>query len=70
MMFHVDQKVVCIHDEWLIPPDICIPAFPVKNSVYTVKRLDHAGLFLCLHEIGEPYSWLATCFRPVIARKT
>ena len=79
--FRVDQKVVCIDDDWgSAPLEGQVQYWPKKNDVYTVRAITVNGngkVFIRLREIMNPETdkhheaeFWAECFRPVVERKT
>ena len=79
--FKVDQKVVCIDDDWgSAPLEGQVQHWPKKNDVYTVRAVFVEGdgkVFIRLREIVNPETdkhheaeFWAECFRPVAERKT
>ena len=79
--FRVDQKVVCIDDDWgSAPLGGQVQHWPKKDDVYTVRAINVNGngkVFIRLCEIVNPETdkhheaeFWAECFRPVVERKT
>ena len=81
--FRVDQKVVCIDDDWGPAPmgGGQVQHWPKKDDVYTVCTIAVQGsnskVFIRLHQVVNPKTdehheaeFWAECFRPVVERKT
>jgi hypothetical protein len=75
---HVDQKVICIRDDWQgsSPLKLNGAALPVKGQIYTIIRIsmEPKGPFLLFRELpvmqvvenktGELW-WFAESFKPI-----
>ena len=82
--FKVDQKVVCIDDDWGPLPEHHrgqVHHWPKKDIVYTVRTIlvqpSNSKIFIRLRELVNPETdkereveFWAECFRPVVERKT
>jgi len=58
-MFSINQRVVCVNDQFALPPgyDRYFSAFPVKDKVYTIRDIlpGQDGEVAChLNEIRNP----------------
>ena len=80
--FRIDQRIVCIDDDWGLAP-LCgqVQHWPKKGDVYTVRAIivngSNGKVFIRLREIVNPETdkhheaeFWAECFRPVVERKT
>ena len=78
-MLLVDQKVICIDDDWGSAPEV--QHWPKKGEVYTVRTVaaqaSNGKIFIRLHEVVNPRTdehheaeFWAECFRPAVERKT
>jgi len=78
--FRKGQKVVCIiRGVWLrmedLAPALDDPIQPRRGAVYVIERIEQieCGRFQgkqMLKLVGVPGTWMASSFRPIVARKT
>lgn len=74
--FHVNQKVVCISDDWSTTLDGCAPltVYPVLNGIYTITAVELWGkdetVVLHLKEMLPTNIFSASSFRPLVEKKS